>query len=141
MKPTLYIISIFLIFEFGRISTTFETLPTQNTDTLFFSTELNDVNLLNALECFDVKCSTIVLKQAKFESGNYTSRLAVQDKNIFGLFCSTSGKYYIFEHWIESVLAYKKLIQNKYKGGDYYEFLEGLPYASDGNYCEKVRGM
>jgi hypothetical protein len=141
MKPTLYIISIFLIFEFGRISTTLETLPIQNTDTLFFSTELNDVNLLNALECFEAKASHIVLKQAKFESGNYTSRLAVEDKNIFGLFNSASGKYYIFEHWIESVLAYKNLVQRKYKGGDYYKFLEELPYASDGNYCGKVRGM
>lgn len=141
MKPTLYIISIFLIFQFGRISTTFETMPSQDKDTLFFSTELNDVNLLNALECFDVKASHIVLKQAKLESGNYTSRLAVQDKNIFGLYNSGTKKYYIFEHWLEAVLAYKSMIQNKYKGGDYYEFLEGLPYASDGKYCEKIRGV
>ena len=31
------------------------------------------------------------------------------------------------------------MIQYRYKGGDYYEFLRRVPYAEDPNYINKVK--
>ena len=50
---------------------------------------------------------------------------------MFGL--NSKKGYRSYSHWTESVVAYKKLIQSKYKGGDYYKFLEDLGYAGKGN--------
>lgn len=141
MKLPLTLTSIFIIFAAGRYSNKLEPLPTNAPDTLFFSSELNDSNLLGALCAFEVMFPEIVLKQAKLESANYQSRLAKENSNIFGLYNSRTNKYYYFSHWIESVLAYKKLVQSKYTGGDYYEFLEALPYAVDTNYTNKLKQL
>lgn len=141
MKLILYLIASCILFYFGRYSAVIQPLPTNAPDTLFFSSELSDSNLLGALHAFDVNCPEIVLKQALWESGHFTSRLAKENCNIFGLFNSRTNKYYYFSHWIEAVLAYKNLVQNKYTGGDYYEFLEALPYATDTNYCERLKQL
>lgn len=140
MKPVIYIMFACFLFYFGRYSA-IQLLPTTAPDTLFFSTELNDSNLLNALSAFEVSYPQIVLKQAKLESGNYTSRLCKENSNIFGLYNSGTKKYYYFSHWLEAVLAYKKLVQSKYRGGCYYNFLEALPYAEDVEYIRKLKGI
>lgn len=141
MKPTLYLMAACILFYFGRYSAVIQPLPTNASDTLFFSSQLNDSNLLGALHAFEVKCPQIVLKQALLESGHFTSRLAKESCNIFGLYNSGTNKYYYFSHWIEAVLAYKKLVQSKYSSGDYYEFLEALPYSMDENYTNKLKQL
>lgn len=141
MKPTLYLITACILFYLGRYTAVIQPLPTNAPDTLFFSSQLNDSNLLGALRAFEVKCPEIVLKQSLWESGHFTSRLAKENSNIFGLYNSGTNKYYYFSHWLEAVLAYKKLVQSKYKGGDYYEFLDKLPYATDTNYCEHLKQL
>lgn len=141
MKPTLYLMASCILFYLGRYSAVIQPLPTQVSDTLFFSTELNDSNLLGALRAFGLNCPEIVLKQALWESGHFTSRLAKEGCNIFGLYNSKLNTYYYFSHWLEAVLAYKKLVQSKYTGGDYYEFLEALPYATDENYTNKLKQL
>lgn len=41
--------------------------------------------------------------------------------------------------WEESIKAYKDYVQYKYKGGNYYNFLDGIEYAEDGEYINKVK--
>lgn len=49
------------------------------------------------------------------------------------------GTYYEFDNWEESVKAYRDYVQYKYKGADYYQFLQRIGYAEDPNYVTKVR--
>ena len=100
---------------------------------------LCDASVLYYLNLFEVKHPNIVLKQARLESGNYLSELCVHSNNIFGLFDSTKRNYYSFDHWVESIVVYKRLVQNKYTGGCYYKFLEQLPYAADAEYVKKLK--
>ena len=107
---------------------------------LMFSLSLSaqtDQQVLRELQKYDVKYSRIVLAQAKLETGNFTSELCKKHGNLFGL----KGKkgYVKFSNWRESVKAYKKWVQYKYKGGDYYVFLRTIGYASDPNYITKVK--
>ena len=51
-----------------------------------------------------------------------------------------NGRYYEFEHWSESVIAYKNYIQSEYKSdSSYYRFLESINYAQDPTYVNKVK--
>ena len=73
---------------------------------------------------------TIVLAQARLESGNFTSRLCKVNNNIFGI---RHGKHYAkYNRWQDCVTDYKKRISSRYKGGDYYTFLINIRYAQSG---------
>jgi len=106
-----------------------------------FSDTLSERNVLYVLNKINVQHSDIVLNQARLESGNFTSTLAKEKNNIFGLYDSNKLEYYTFDHWVESCIAYKNLVQSKYKGGDYYDFLENLPYALDADYIKKLKSL
>jgi len=106
-----------------------------------FNDTLSESNVLYVLNKINVLCPEIVLNQAKLESACFTSNLALQKNNIFGLYNSSKKEYYTFNHWVESCVAYKWWVQSKYKGGNYYEFLNNLPYATDVNYIEKLKNF
>jgi len=106
-----------------------------------FNDTLSERNVLYVLNKINVQHSDIVLNQARLESGNFTSNLAKEKNNIFGLYNSNKQEYYTFDHWLESCVAYKRLIQSKYEGGDYYDFLENLPYALDADYIKKLKSL
>ena len=95
------------------------------------SQTLNDSTLMVELVKNNIVYPEIVLAQAKLETGNYTSRICRVKHNLFGL--NSSKGYRSYSTWQESVVAYKKLIQSRYKGGDYYKFLERIGYAGKGN--------
>ena len=97
---------------------------------------LNDKNLLAELKKEHIKHPEIVLAQAKLETGHYTSEVLKTHNNLFGLM--KGDHYRRFNHWTESVKAYKKLVQDKYKGGNYYAFLNKLGYAEDPTYTDKL---
>ena len=71
--------------------------------------------LMEALIYYDIKYPHIVYAQALIETGNFKSDLCLSDNNLFGLYNSSRGKYHRFDHWTESVIAYKDFIQYKYK--------------------------
>lgn len=78
----------------------------------------------------------ILLKQIKLETGNLKF---IRNNNLFG-FRNSCG-YMKFKTWKDCV-SYKKRWQiRRYKGGNYYRFLENLPYASDSNYIYKLKKM
>ena len=81
--------------------------------------------------------STIVLAQARLETGNFRSDRYRRDHNLFGM--KHGRRYAKYDHWRESVKDYKKRISSRYKGGDYYAFLRRIGYASDPKYIGKVK--
>ena len=103
--------------------------------------ELNIENLMATLRQFDVKFPQIVAAQALLETGYFTSRVCLENNNLFGLRRPSTGSYYTFNSWEESVKAYKDYVQYKYKGGNYYEFLNRIGYAEDGSYISKVMSL
>ena len=101
--------------------------------------ELNISNLFMMLEKYHVKFPKIVVAQALVETGYFTSRVCHECKNLFGLRRPSNGEYYSFDNWEESVKAYRDYVQYKYKGGDYYDFLDRIGYAEGPKYTSVVR--
>ena len=100
--------------------------------------ELTIANLYAALQRHGIKYPKIVLAQALLETGNFRSRLCREGNNLFGL--RHSKGYYTFDHWEESVIAYRDWVQYKHRDGEgYYAFLKRIGYASAKDYIYKVR--
>lgn len=120
--------------------------PIFKTDTLYvhkypeFFKLSPEEGLREALNYYNVKYPDIVYAQAILETGHFKSDLCINGNNLFGLYNSRKGKYYTFEHWTESVVAYIDYVQYKYKPpNDYYMFLKELPYAEDKDYINKLK--
>lgn len=92
-----------------------------------------------ALEMYGIYEPHIVIAQAVLETGWYKSELCVKHGNLFGIYDSKNGCYKHYGHWMESVKDYRNLVQSKYNGGDYFEFLDRIGYASDPDYIKKVK--
>lgn len=93
-----------------------------------------------ALQYYNIEHPTIVKAQAILETGNFTSNLCIKNNNLFGLYDSKNKRYYSYNHWWESIEAYKKLIQRKYDNSKYYYiFLEDIKYAEDKDYINKLK--
>lgn len=75
------------------------------------------------------------------ETGYFISRVCLENNNLFGLRRPSNGEYYKFKNWEESVKAYRDYVQYKYKGGDYFSFLNRIGYAEDNIYVSKVRSI
>ena len=100
--------------------------------------ELTIENLYAALKRHGIKYPKIVLAQAILETGRFRSRVCNEYNNLFGL--RHSKGYYSFDHWEESVIAYKNKVQYKHRDGEgYYSFLKRIGYASAPDYINKVR--
>ena len=105
-----------------------------------FKDKSPEEGLKEALAYYGIKCPNIVYAQAILETGHFTSSVCQNKNNLFGLYDSKNGRYYEFEHWSESVIAYKNYIQSKYKSdSSYYRFLESINYAQDPTYVNKVK--
>lgn len=87
----------------------------------------------------NVPHAKIVLAQARLETGNFTSRRCKQDKNLFGI--KRGRRYAKYRCWQDSVKDYKERISSRYQGGDYYQFLKRIGYASDVRYAAKLRNI
>ena len=100
--------------------------------------ELTIENLYAALKRHGIKYPKIVLAQAILETGHFRSTVCNEHNNLFGL--RHSKGYYSFDHWEESVIAYKNKVQYKHRDGEgYYSFLKRIGYASAPDYINKVR--
>lgn len=103
--------------------------------------ELNIGNLYKVMQKYNIAFPKIVVAQALLETGYFTSNVCLNCNNLFGLRRPSDGSYYRFDSWEESVKAYKDYIQRRYKGGDYFKFLDNIGYAEDRNYINKVRSI
>lgn len=102
------------------------------------SNELTIENLYAALKKHGIKYPKIVLAQAILETGRFRSRVCNEYNNLFGL--RHSNGYYTFDHWEESVIAYKNKVQYKHRDNEnYYAFLKRIGYSTSKDYVRRVR--
>ena len=101
--------------------------------------------LKEALRYYGVKHPDIVYAQAVLETSYFKSSLCNNSNNLFGLYNSKKKKYYTFNHWKDCIVAYKEMVQYKYKGdtnkppNDYYKFLSDIGYAKYPHYIKKLK--
>ena len=98
---------------------------------------LNKENVLAELKKQNIPHPHIVLAQSRLETGNYTSKVCRIKNNLFGM--KKGNTYRNYNNWKESIEDYKRHISSKYKGGDYYKFLENLGYAEDTLYTTLLK--
>lgn len=104
--------------------------------------EVNEEVLYSTLKHYGFPNPAIITAQAILESGNFKSRLCLENNNLFGLYNSNTLSYFKFDSWISCVFGYKKYILDKYKKGeDYYDFLIRINYAEDPNYISKLKAL
>lgn len=107
-----------------------------------FFNKLPQEGLMEALEYYEVKHPQIVYAQAVLETGHFKSNVCLNYNNLFGLYDSKNKDYYKFNHWAESIVAYKEWIQKKYQPpNNYYVFLEEINYASDKEYISTLKSI
>ena len=93
-----------------------------------------------ALLYYGIKHPTIVKAQAILETGHFTSNLCIKNNNLFGLYDNKNKRYYSYNYWWESIIAYKEIIQKRYDNSKYYYmFLEDIKYAEDKEYINKLK--
>lgn len=107
----------------------------------FLSDTITVEGLYKACEYYEIQQPDIVVAQAILETGFFKSDLCINHHNLFGLYNSYVNDYYHFNHWTESVKAYRDKVQYKYNDGDYYEWLRELGYAEDTLYISKVKNL
>lgn len=100
--------------------------------------ELNLENLMEVAREVGLSNKLFVLAQALLETGNFSSRVCKEYNNLFGLYDSKHREYYRFARWEDSVVGYRRMIQYRYKGGNYLHFLRKIGYAEDPRYIPKV---
>ena len=105
----------------------------------FFSQTPKD-GLEEALSYYNLEHKDVVYAQAVLETGHFTSKVCLEYNNLFGLYDSKNKDYYKFNHWSESVVAYKEWIQKKYQPpNNYYTFLREINYAEEKNYTRILK--
>ena len=105
----------------------------------FFSQSPKE-GLEEALSYYGLEHKDIVYAQAVLETGHFTSKVCLEYNNLFGLYDSKNKDYYKFNHWSESVVAYKEWIQKKYQPpNNYYTFLREINYAEEKNYTRILK--
>ena len=131
--------------EISRLNNKLDSLIVNNNN-YFYSHIITFVNktpeegIDEALQYYNIKHPTIVKAQAILETAHFTSDLCIKNNNLFGLYDSKNKRYYSYNHWWESIEAYKKLVQRKYNNSKYYYmFLEDIKYAKDEEYINKLK--
>ena len=101
--------------------------------------KLTKENLINELKAQEIDFIDIVLAQAILETDYFKSYACTNNNNLFGL-RKKDGGYMSFNHWTESVAAYKKYIQN-YDSipKNYYQYLIDKNYIEDPNYIKLLQ--
>ncbi len=80
----------------------------------------------------------IVLAQSVKETGWYKcTNCCLDGNNLFGFYWKK--KYKSWNTWKESVKYYADWQKRHYKGGDYFEFLKKVGYASDPRYIQDLK--
>lgn len=100
--------------------------------------ELNLENLKDVVSEVGLSNKLFVLAQAVLETGNFSSRVCKENNNLFGLYDSKHKEYFRFARWEDSVVGYGRMVQHRYKGGNYLDFLRRIGYAEDPKYITKV---
>ena len=134
--------TVWLGYNYYQAPTYEEEVPVKLEQPEFFLADTLTKELVKeACEYFRLKHSDIIVAQSILETGHYNSENCIKHNNLFGLYNSRKEQYYKFDKWWKSVIAYRDMIQYRYKDGDYYEWLQKIGYAEDPQYISKVKGI
>lgn len=143
MKETLIIITFFgLIFTVNSLIIDCKTQKVITTKTKIVYLHEEDIdtlslqNVYHYLTWLKVDSVDIVMRQCILETGWLKH---IPNNNLFGF--SYGGKTIDFDNWKQSCMYYYCWQKRKYKGGDYYEFITKVGYASDPDYIKKLKGI
>ena len=130
--------------EISRLNNKLDSLTINNnysySHIITFVNKTPEEGIDEALQYYNIEHPTIVKAQAILETAHFTSDLCVKNNNLFGLYDSKNKRYYSYNHWWESIIAYKKTIQKRYENSRYYYmFLEDIKYAKDKEYINKLK--
>ena len=131
--------------EISRLNNKLDSLIVNNNNYSYshittFENKTPEEGIDEALIYYNIEHPTIVKAQAILETAHFTSNLCIKNNNLFGLYDSKNKRYYSYNHWWESIEAYKKLVQRKYNNSKYYYmFLEDIKYAKDEEYINKLK--
>lgn len=131
--------------EISRLNNKLDSLIVNNNNYSYshiitFVNKTPEEGIDEALQYYNIKHPTIVKAQAILETAHFTSDLCIKNNNLFGLYDSKNKRYYSYNHWWESIEAYKKLVQRKCNNSKYYYmFLEDIKYAKDEEYINKLK--
>lgn len=99
----------------------------------------SEAKLLEYMELVEIKYPHIVMKQAKLETGNFTSPRFIKYNALFG-FQTSDTNVIKYKSWKESVIAYKAWQMKRLKTNeDYHQFLIRVGYAKDSLYIYKLK--
>ena len=111
--------------------------------------ELNDDNVLAFMGYVGIEHPHILLAQMKLESWNYTSKLALENNNYFGMkqprkratmSLGEKNGFASYKNWVCSVLDYALWQRTYARGLTEVEYLDSLTtYAEDSSYRSKVQ--
>ena len=131
----------YVIFDKAEKDFTNEEIEEYTIKPSFFTKPPKD-GLKEALDYYGIEHKDIVYAQAVLETGHFKSKLCTVDNNLFGLYNSTKGRYHKFNHWHESVKAYKDWIQCRYDSTEnYYNFLDRIMYAKNPDYIKTLKNL
>lgn len=115
--------------------------------------EFSKDKLIAMLKELNVKYPHIVLAQSMIETGQWKSKIFMENNNLFGMkeakmrITTAGGTQYnhaFYNHWRESVYDYA-FYQCRYLGdikseGEYFQYL-AANYAEDPNYLNAIKGI
>jgi hypothetical protein len=108
---------------------------------LFTTVSSQTINEVHSyLYKLEVKHPDVVMSQIIQECGwKLDSHNATVRHNLTGW--TIKGQLHTFTHWKQCLRAYKIWQLKYYNGGDYFEFLKSIGYASDKGYVNKVKSI
>lgn len=101
-------------------------------------------NLYEAILLSNIEHPDVAYAISILETGWFSSKLCKEHNNLFGLYDGKNKRYYKFEHWYDSVLAYQKLVEKKALGKteeEYLIYLNNLPYSCTPDYVNRLRNI
>jgi hypothetical protein len=112
--------------------------PTNTIDTIKIE-GFSEAKLIEFMDILEIEYPSIVLAQAKHETGNYTSNRFIKYNALFG-FQTSDTSIIKYKSWKESVIAYKCWQMKRLKPDEnYYDFLVRVKYSQDSSYINKLK--
>lgn len=115
--------------------------------------EFTEEKFIDEIKRMNFRFPHIVLAQAKIESGNFTSRIFIENNNLFGmkqarvranLATGTQHGHAVYESWKESLydygFYYANYLSKLHTEEKYFDYINQR-YAEDPNYDNKVRSL
>lgn len=138
MKQTLFKLILAGVFSFSPLYISVHYIFLSDETTATFIPELTLENVYKELIRKEIQHPEIVIRQVIAETQWLKCRnCSKQFGNLFGF--TTKNGYLKFDNWVASVTYYKQWQDAYYKGGDYYQFLHRIGYATAPNYIRLLK--